>query len=129
MQSLAKKLVKIYGRYLPRRRAFNHLATLEEKGKDMRVRLSKQTKHKRWFDRRALQRRRTSMLKLNFVKGLLNRFFAEFLESINMTGVVKSTSMFSNKRDSSTNKKAKSVQDKKPLVSTELEGIDPDAIA
>ena len=78
------KLFDILDNYIPERLAFNQLTTLKAKHKDMRERRRKRIAKNKRLDERDIQREKVEALKLNFVSGLLNRFFFSFLEEFKM---------------------------------------------
>jgi hypothetical protein len=60
----------------------------------MRLRTTKKAKRKEWHKSRERQRMKTFEVKLNFVAGLLNRFFSQYLSTVatkSAPGVIKET--------------------------------------
>ena len=92
-QKFALKLGEILARYTPQALAFKQLTTLRHKGKDMRLRVQKREAKRRRLAERAVQREKVAQLKLNFVSGLLNRFYFAFLEEFKLDrgGTMKHT--------------------------------------
>lgn len=52
-----------------------------KKLRDMRWRVHQKAKRERWMKMREVQRTKCTVLKVNFVAGILNRFFHEFLQN------------------------------------------------
>ena len=65
---------------MPLNKAFIRLMRLKHNSRDMQQRERKACERERRREARAIQRMNVSQVKLNFVAGLLNRFFGEFLQ-------------------------------------------------
>lgn len=83
-QKFALMLAEILEGYTPQALAFQQLTTLRDKGRDMRERARKRAVKREWLVARAAQREKVAVLKLNFVSGLLNRFYFAFLEEFRL---------------------------------------------
>ena len=81
--SFAKIFGTITMRFRPEKRAFDRIAGMWPRMKDLRTRTRKRGEKKEWLKDREYRRVKVQHVKLNFIHGILRRFFFSFLDEFN----------------------------------------------
>ena len=93
LYKLLQKVFEVVPKYEDKPVFFNRLKNLMHIKKSMSQRVSQRLKRDALLKKREIQREKTETTKLNFVTGIMNRFFAEFLKNHCSKGI-KATVVF-----------------------------------